>query len=59
MPQIQLIRKNDALKSGQWWLWECLYEKDGVELTGFIEGDNYDNYALETLEDENGERIKL
>lgn len=43
----------------QWGLFECEYSTDGGNTwhVGFIESDAYNNYAIESLTDENGDPV--
>lgn len=47
---VELLRKAETLKSGQWWVWECevTYE-DGTFAEGFIQSDEH-MHALESFE---------
>lgn len=47
---VELIRKVETLKCGQWWVWECEVDyEDGTSAEGFIQSDEH-MHALETFE---------
>lgn len=47
---IELKHKVDAIKPGQWWVWECDVEmQDGTWKEGFIESDG-EMHSMESLE---------